>query len=310
MSQAETDGVNPTASGSGAAREPDAALEPGLVMLFAANQPFCTLFPIGSSPLELGRSHPLLADHPDSLMSRRHAEITYRNGTFEITELGSRNGSAVDGFPFEGTTRAAAGALVRLGGTLFVCFDDLGPLRRFGITRVGERVLGPTIRILQHTITHLASSSRTLFILGESGTGKESLAHDFHREGPQRAGPFIAVNCAAIPEGIAERLLLGSKKGAFSGAVQDSQGYIEAADGGTLFLDEIADLDPAVQGKLLRVLETGELLMLGATRPQKVQIRVCAATNKDLRVLTRQGKFRSDLYFRIGMPQLCIPPLR
>jgi transcriptional regulator with GAF, ATPase, and Fis domain len=149
-----------------------------------------------------------------------------------------------------------------------------------------------------------------LFISGESGTGKESLAHAFHKASPQRGGPFVAVNCAAIPEGIAERLLFGALKGAFSGVVADSEGYLAAASGGTLFLDEVADMDPVVQGKLLRVIDTGELLPLGATRARKVQFQVCTATHKDLRALTQEGKFRADLYFRIGLPQIAVPPLR
>lgn len=279
-------------------------------MVFAAGQAFCALFPIGAAPLEVGRGHSMLLDHPDSLMSRRHARFSYRDGRFDVTDLGSRNGSAVDGVPLHGTVTAAPGSLVRLGGSLFLCSSDIHPFRCFGITRANQRVLSSTIKSLLGTIAHLASSSRTLFIVGESGAGKETLAQEFHRESPQRGGPFVAVNCAAIPEGIAERLLFGARKGAFSGVTNDSQGYIEAADGGTLFLDEIAELDLAVQAKLLRVIETGELLPLGATRPRTVQLRVCSATHKDLRTLTQEGKFRSDLYFRIGMPQVCIPPLR
>jgi transcriptional regulator with PAS, ATPase and Fis domain len=138
------------------------------------------------------------------------------------------------------------------------------------------------------------------------------LAHAFHEThyGPSNArAPFVAVNCAAIPEGLAERLLFGAKRGAYSGAT-DADGYIQEAHGGTLFLDEIAELDPLVQAKLLRVFETREVLALGATQPRRVQIRICAATHKDLRSESSQGRFRADLYYRIGRPEVRIPPLR
>jgi transcriptional regulator with PAS, ATPase and Fis domain len=120
----------------------------------------------------------------------------------------------------------------------------------------------------------------------------------------------VAVNCAAIPEGVAERLLFGAKKGAFSGATADAEGYFRAADRGTLFLDELAELDPAVQGKLLRVLETREVTPLGAAQGTRVEVRVVAATTADMRAAVAGGSFRRDLYFRIGKPEVELPPLR
>ena len=149
-------------------------------------------------------------------------------------------------------------------------------------------------------------------VLGESGAGKELAARAFHeaRHGSAAAAPFVAVNCAAIPEGLAERLLFGARKGAYSGAASDAEGYIQAADRGTLFLDEIAELDPLVQAKLLRVLETREVLPLGASRPKRVEIGICAASHRRLRDEVAAGRFREDLYFRIGRPEVQIPPLR
>ena len=310
MPTPKTDSIDPSSLEERVRAAGSAIAEPGLVMVFAASQPYCTLVPVGPTPLELGRGQGLFTEHPDSLMSRRHARVSFCDQSFVVTDLDSRNGSAVDGVPLHGTTRVAPGGLIRLGGTLFYCCADLGPFRKLGINRIGHRVLGPALQLALRTVTHIALSSRVLFISGESGAGKESLAQEFHRAGPQRDGPFIAVNCAAIPEGIAERLIFGARKGAFSGIVSDSQGYIEAADGGTLFLDEVADLDTSVQAKLLRVIESGELLPLGATHPRKVQFRVCTATHQDLRALTQEKKFRTDLYFRIGMPQVVVPPLR
>jgi transcriptional regulator with PAS, ATPase and Fis domain len=152
----------------------------------------------------------------------------------------------------------------------------------------------------------------TLYLRGESGSGKELAARAFHEAqfGAGSAAPFVAVNCAAIPEGLAERLLFGARKGAYSGASADAEGYVQAAHGGTLFLDEIAELDSQVQPKLLRMLETREVLPLGAARPRKVDIRICAASHKSLRDEVRDGRFREDLYFRIGRPEVVVPPLR
>lgn len=309
MAAIATDSFDP-ANPDDARRARESCAEPGMVMAFAAGQPYCSLIPLGETPLPLGRGEGILGDHADALMSRRHASLWFRAGCFHVEDLASRNGSAVDGVPLQGRRTVPGGSLVRLGGSLFLLCSDLRPFRQLGITTVEQRVQGPATTSLLRTAAQIAGASRTLFISGESGAGKESLAQTFHKASPQREGPFIAVNCAAIPEGIAERLLFGARKGAFSGVVSDSEGYIEAANGGTLFLDEVADLDAVVQGKLLRVIETGELLPLGATRPRKVQFRVCTATHKDLRALTQEGKFRADLYFRIGMPQLAVPPLR
>jgi transcriptional regulator with GAF, ATPase, and Fis domain len=154
-----------------------------------------------------------------------------------------------------------------------------------------------------------ARSSRTLLVQGESGTGKELAARLFHEAGPSRRGPFIAVNCAAIPTGLAERLLFGAKKGAYSGAA-DATGYIAAGHGGVFFLDEAGELDLAVQAKLLRAIETSEIIALGASSGRQVDVRYCFATHRDLRESVREGRFRADLYHRIAPPEVWLPPLR
>ena len=298
--------LSDAASGSNAKTNP----EPGLLLICVAQHPALAVLPLQAEPQDIGRGQGVLADHPDTSMSRRHAQVAYRDGWFEITDLGSRNGSTVDGVPLHGKVRVPAGAVVRLGHSLFLCCADLHPFRRFGVKVTDQRVEGPALQETLLTVSQIGQTHRTLFISGESGAGKEAIAQAFHRASPQSEGPFVAVNCAAIPEGVAERLLFGARKGSFSGAAGDSTGYFEAAHGGTLFLDEVADLDSVVQGKLLRVLESGELLPLGATRPRKVSIRVCSATHKDLRALVQESRFREDLYFRIGMPQVTVPPLR
>ncbi|MBK6515752.1 MAG: sigma-54 factor interaction domain-containing protein [Polyangiaceae bacterium] len=144
-------------------------------------------------------------------------------------------------------------------------------------------------------------------MLGASGTGKELLARAFHES--QGAGPFVAINCATIAPAIAERLLFGAKKGAFTGAEQDAIGHVQAADGGTLFLDEVAELEPGVQAKLLRFLETREFFAVGDVRPRRAEVRVCFATMKDLRSDVASKRFREDLFHRIATPMLELPPL-
>jgi transcriptional regulator with GAF, ATPase, and Fis domain len=159
-------------------------------------------------------------------------------------------------------------------------------------------------------VTRAVRAGSTLHVRGESGTGKEGVAQAFHRASPRAARPLIAVNCAAIPQGIAERLLFGSKRGAYSGAEADAVGYIQEAEGGTLFLDEVAELDLQVQAKLLRALESQEVLPLGASKPRRVEFGLCTATSKDLRALVKAGEVREDFYFRIGRPAVRLPPLR
>jgi transcriptional regulator with GAF, ATPase, and Fis domain len=149
-----------------------------------------------------------------------------------------------------------------------------------------------------------------VLVQGETGAGKELAAATVHASSPRASGPFVSVNCAAIPESLAESELFGHVKGAFSGAVANKIGYLEAADGGTLFLDEIGELSPIVQAKLLRVLETGELVRVGEVKPRTIAIRLVAATNRDLEREVAEGRFRADLNFRLGAARLELPPLR
>lgn len=156
----------------------------------------------------------------------------------------------------------------------------------------------------------VAMTEVTTLILGESGTGKELLAQAIHHHSHRIKGPFIALNCAALPESIAESELFGHRKGAFTGAISDQPGRIQAAEGGTLFLDEIGELPLSIQAKLLRFLETGECQVVGQTQIDKVNTRIIAATNRDLYAQTQAGKFRQDLYYRLNIVPLELPPLR
>jgi len=156
----------------------------------------------------------------------------------------------------------------------------------------------------------VARHNTAVLITGESGTGKEVVARAIHRMSPRSEGSFIAINCAAIPEQLLESELFGHIKGAFTGATADHPGLFELADGGTLLLDEIADLPQALQAKLLRVLEEGEVRRLGAREQRKIDVRVLAATGRSMEQAIEQGEFRSDLYYRLNVVRLQIPPLR
>jgi transcriptional regulator with PAS, ATPase and Fis domain len=155
-----------------------------------------------------------------------------------------------------------------------------------------------------------AKSQSTILILGESGTGKELLARAIHAESPRQASPFVAVSCAALTETLLESELFGHEKGSFTGAVARRKGRFEQADGGTLFLDEIGDISPKLQLDLLRVLEERKVTRVGGTEPVDVDVRIIAATNRDLKKAVADGQFREDLYYRLNVIPILLPPLR
>ncbi len=159
-------------------------------------------------------------------------------------------------------------------------------------------------------IDKAAPTDTTVLILGESGTGKELVARALHEKSARRDAPIISVNCASIPAGLIENELFGHEKGSFTGAVGPQQGLVEAANGGTLFLDEIGELSMEAQARLLRVLEEGEMRRVGAPRPRRVDIRLVAATHRDLHRLIGAGNFREDLFFRLHVVEIVLPPLR
>ena len=166
------------------------------------------------------------------------------------------------------------------------------------------------MRAVSRLIHKVASSDATVLILGESGTGKDIAARAIHRLSPRCKEPYLAQFCGSIPDSLLESELFGYKRGAFSGANSDKKGLFEVATGGTFFLDEIADISMALQAKLLRVIENQEIIPLGDTRVKKVDVRLIAATNKDLRQLSKEGKFREDLFYRLNVFPILIPPLR
>jgi DNA-binding NtrC family response regulator len=282
---------------------------PGLLLVFSGRSPLWAVLPLQDREIRLGRDS-LEAVVQDPRISRRHVRVFLKDERFYAVDLGSLNGTSVDGRPAAANEPQPIERCLRIGHTLFLVSGDVRAQMDSAIVTRAGRVIGPHMYRLYQAIARLSQSTPTLHITGESGVGKEDAARSFHASSSRKSGPFIAVNCAAIPEGIAERLLFGVKRGAFSGADADAQGYVQAADGGTLFLDELAELHGAVQAKLLRVLENREVQAVGAVRATPVDIRVCSASNAALRAQVAAGKLREDLYYRIGRPEIAIPPLR
>jgi transcriptional regulator with GAF, ATPase, and Fis domain len=253
---------------------------------------------------------------PDRWMSSSHAVLRKVLDQWVLQDLGSKNGTFVNGQRCE---RAALedGDLIELGHTFFIfrylvvtTLDpqslEAGELRG---SPPGLATLVPSLANEFGNLEAIAPSSVSVVIRGESGTGKELVAQAVHRLS-NRPGEFVAVNCAALAKTLVESELFGYRKGAFSGAIEDRPGLIRSADHGTLFLDEIGDLPPEAQAAFLRVLQEGEVMPVGATRPVKVDIRLLAATHRDLEALGRDNQFRADLLARISGLTLTLPPLR
>ncbi|MCK6446803.1 MAG: sigma 54-interacting transcriptional regulator [Planctomycetes bacterium] len=176
---------------------------------------------------------------------------------------------------------------------------------RFGM--IGD---SPPMRQMFALLEKVAQSDVAVLVQGETGTGKELVARALHEYGPRKKKPFLAENCAAVPADLLESELFGHKRGSFTGAVADRDGHFVAANGGTVFLDEIGDMPLAMQAKLLRVLQEGEVRPVGSNKIVKVDVRIVAATNKDLKAMTKVGTFREDLYFRLNVVAIHLPPLR
>ena len=169
---------------------------------------------------------------------------------------------------------------------------------------------GPAMQPVFAMIDRAAPVKTTVLVVGESGTGKEMVARALHEGGPRKNAPFLALNCGAIPENLIESTLFGHEKGAFTGAEQKARGYFQAANGGTLLLDEIGELPLGLQSKLLRVLEDGTVTPVGTTTPQKVDVRIVAATNRELENEVKEGRFRQDLFYRLNVVKIRLPALR
>ncbi|HYG67672.1 MAG TPA: sigma 54-interacting transcriptional regulator [Anaeromyxobacteraceae bacterium] len=246
----------------------------------------------------------------DPFVSARHLEIKGHAGRWVLTDLGSTNGTSVSGARVR-ETELPFGAAVTLGDTDLV-LEPAGATATGPRTEPFEEMISrdPGMRQMFELVERVAASDVAVAILGETGTGKELVARAMHARSERRAGPFIPVNCSAIAETLIESELFGHEKGAFSGAERLRKGAFEEAHGGTIFLDEIGELPLDLQPKLLRTLELGEVKRVGASRPLTVDVRIVAATHRDLRAQVRAGKFREDLFYRLCVVPITVPPLR
>ena len=248
-------------------------------------------------------------------VSRHHAALHVSGGTW-VEDLGSRNGTRVHGSRVEQNVRVPIhqGTVLEVGSAMLVIVGtgaglEKGTLPRADASRA-PLIVDPAMQSLYTLLDVVAPSSLSILVLGETGVGKEVFARTVHERSKRASKPFAPLSCAALPETLLESELFGYERGAFTGAVQSKPGLFEVADGGTLFLDEIGELAPATQAKLLRVLETGEVMRLGSVRRRHVDVRLVSATHRDLYAMTADGGFRSDLLFRINGFVMTIPPLR
>ncbi|MFO0614179.1 MAG: sigma 54-interacting transcriptional regulator [Polyangiaceae bacterium] len=325
-------GVNDTTTGAmqayGTAASPDnpRGTRAGLVLLYApAFEQFAPAYFLSESDLIIGRESDAGICVPEPAVSRQHARIRFEKSQWIISDLGSRNGTIVDGafvdqLELEDLHEIRVGdaifKFVSAGAESYAAYRIDGAMIETGDPRsrphplVGAEIVGGyQVRSLARAVERIAKTEISVIVLGESGTGKEVFARAVH-ELSGRRGAFQALNCAAIPPTLLESELFGYKRGAFSGADRDKVGLVRASDGGTLFLDEIGDMPIDAQAKLLRVLQSKEIVPIGATTAERVDVRVVCATHRDLPALQKDNKFRGDLYARLNEYSMKLPPLR
>jgi len=244
--------------------------------------------------------------------SRQHIELRLRGDSVSVRDLGSTNGTTVDGVRVIEAVLSPASHL-RIGGTSIRAtpFEEpvvipLSPRTSFGGLIGASAAMREVFAILER----VSGTEATVLVEGETGTGKELVAEGIHDHSTRAEGPFVPLDCGAVTASLMESELFGHVRGAFTGAVGDRQGVFEAAHGGTLFLDELGELPLELQPKLLRALEKREIRRVGDTHTRKVDVRVVAATNRDLAAEVNRGAFREDLYFRLAVVHVKLPPLR
>jgi two-component system, NtrC family, response regulator HydG len=273
-----------------------------------------TLLVDGSLPSRVlvGQSPSCALRLSDPLVSRRHIALDLSGRRMRITDLGSKNGTIVDGVALlDGYLRG--GEVVRLGSSALrvdvrgeTAVEPLVAEPGFGLV-IG---ISAEMRRLYPLCQRLAATDVTVIIEGETGTGKEVLAESLHLASPRAAGPFVIFDCTAVPANLLEAELFGHERGAFTGAVATRQGALEQANGGTLLIDEIGELDLALQPKLLRAISRCEVRRVGGNRAQRVDVRILAATRRDLDREVQAGRFRDDLFHRLAVARIELPPLR
>jgi len=248
----------------------------------------------------------------DSAISRRHAAFDVQPGGLRVTDLGSKNGTLVNGVRVYDAL-LAGGEQVRIGGTTCRVERLPGGHERCLVERQSfGRVIGGSERMrrIYPLCDRLSRTDVSVLIEGETGTGKEVLAESIHEMGDRSDGPFVVFDCTTVPANLVESALFGHEKGAFTGAVSAHAGVFEQAHGGTLLIDEIGDLDVNIQPKLLRAVERKMVQRVGGSRTRKVDVRLIAATRRNLDHEVQAGRFRDDLFFRLNVARVELPPLR
>ncbi len=280
-------------------------VEPTVAWLVPLDGPHRVPFELrAGDTLSVGRSRSSSVQVDDSAVSRLHATISWTGGrSVVVADHHSRNGTEVDGVRIGDRREVAQGGVIRVGPRrLLVLLPDASAS---AVSRGSS-----SMARAQELARRAAVTVLPVLLIGETGVGKEVLARRVHDDGPRATGPFVAQNCAAISESLAESLLFGHEKGSFTGAAARAAGVFEAASGGTLFLDEIGELGLPMQARLLRVIEQREVVRVGATRPTPIDTRLVAATHRDLDAMVLSGSFRADLLYRLDVIRITIPPLR
>ncbi len=268
--------------------------------------------PLPAAGVVLGADRACDVTLEDRAVSSRHVSIVPCDAGFEVNDLGSRNGTWLDGAKISKAT-VPAGSTLRLGTTLVQMLPaeegvDIPPsaATSFGAMLGASETMRRVFAVLERS----SVSDAPVLLLGESGTGKELAARAVHDASRRKDAPFVVFDCGAASEALVESTLFGHKRGAFTGAHADHPGAFALAHGGTLFLDEIGDLPLAMQPKLLRMLERGEVTPLGARKSEAYDVRFVAATHRDLPAEVARGSFRADLYYRLAVVEVFLPPLR
>jgi transcriptional regulator with GAF, ATPase, and Fis domain len=265
--------------------------------------------------ISIGRAEACDMTLGDASISRRHA-VVHGGEPPMVEDLGSRNGTRVGGRQLAPGERVplTPGTLLELGSVPVIVqrgAPNLAPTRAPGSGLPANVVLAdPAMKQIYELVDIVAPSNMAVLILGETGVGKEVFAETVHRRSARAGKPFLKLNCAALPESILESELFGHERGAFTGAVQTKPGLFESADGGTVFLDEVGEIPLTIQAKLLRVLESGEVMRVGSVKSKRIDVRFISATNRDLETRVAEGQFRADLFFRLNGYSVTLPPLR
>lgn len=267
--------------------------------------------PLGLEERVVGTSDDVDIVLTDTRVSRRHASLRLTEKGLLVVDLQSKNGTTIDGVRIQ-SAYAPIDATLHVGETRLVPRSAASTEIALSLDAHFGAALGNSIpmRGLFARLTRLAATNETVLLLGESGTGKELLAHAVHLHSARREGPFVVVDCGSISAGVFESELFGHERGAFTGADRARPGLLEQASGGTIFLDEIGELPLDLQTRLLRALEQRAVRRVGGKSFVDLDVRVVAATHRDLGAMVRQGTFRSDLYYRLAVAVERVPPLR